>query len=472
MPTSELQKSLFDAVEDGDLDRLTDLCSEHEQAIVDSFSSWRTVPEGFRDGPKLGWYIQGMSAVAQHMAAMRGHPELLDELMQAPDDTKKRMEQLDAALIEVDKHVAEGRYREALAVAEVAVSEAGQEKSGQLAMLLGRSGVCLFQLGDPAAARVYFEKALALCEEGRDLDGIMAALSSLYEVFRFLGDGEKAGDIGDRLAELQEQRGQTEEAARTRRHAAIVRAGEPLCRVVMLVNGDPVELDDARPLEGTAQFIYVRNRIELDPCVRATTLGEQAGSRGDFTQALEWFQRAAAADPHDPAPIYQAGVTLLYMNRPAEAVALFKKTEELAPGWYRTRAYLHLAKGMASGVLPADVFATLDRLDGQDMPLDEKLRLAQDGINRTNLGLFYVALGDALSGLGRKMDARVAYRRGLDVAEEPDVRTQLLVKLGNLVDNLGERRVFYHEAVRLAGNLLFAAIAKISLASIPASALN
>ena len=68
-----------------------------------------------------------------------------------------------------------------------------------------------------------------------------------------------------------------------------------------------------------------------------------------------------------------------------------------------------------------------------------------------------------------QVPAVAAYRRGLDVADEPDTRTQILVKLGNLVEDLGDRERLYREAAALEGNLLFAAVARLSLASLPAA---
>ncbi len=464
-----LRETLFDAVDEGDLDRLTALCEAHEQAICDAFPGWRTVPEPCRAGPRLRWYIQGMTAVAQHMAAMRGRPELFALLSSVPADTQSLLNRLEQALADIDALAAEGRYGEAEQKARAALAEAQGHKSGHQAMLIGRLGECLFHTGRVVEAREPFEQTLALCEESGDPQGTLAALFSLFEVHRYLGETGPAADRAERIAVVLEQNGDAEDAAAFRRRASRVRTGEPLCRVVALVDGKPHELDELGRIEGSVQFIYERNRTELRASGIATEEGERFGMSRDYVRALEAFRRGAAADRLSPSPVYQAGVTLLFMGRAAEASALFQKTEQLAPGWFRCRAYRFLADRIAAGTLDPGVFPLLSELDRPDLTPEAKARRAEEALAKTDLGLLHVAVGDALAALRRPLDARVAYRRGLDMAEEPDVRTQLLVKLGNLVDDPAERVRLYRDAAALDGNLLFAAIARLSLASLPSA---
>ncbi|MDI1475734.1 hypothetical protein [Polyangium sp. y55x31] len=157
------------------------------------------------------------------------------------------------------------------------------------------------------------------------------------------------------------------------------------------------------------------------------------------------------------------------MGRAAEAAELFRKTEELAPGWFRCRAYRDLAERIAAGTLEPGIFAVVTEFDRPDLDPAEKIRRAREALAKADLGLLHVALGDALAAQRKPLEARAAYRRGLDVAEEPDVRTQLLVKLGNLVDDPAERIRLYRDAVDQGGNLLFAAVARLSLASLPSA---
>ena len=56
---------------------------------------------------------------------------------------------------------------------------------------------------------------------------------------------------------------------------------------------------------------------------------------------------------------------------------------------------------------------------------------------------------------------------GLAGTDEPDVRTRLLVALGNAVADHEERRQLLHGAVELSGNLVSAAMATILLGAVP-----
>jgi len=464
-----LREALFNAVDEGDLDRLSALCEQHEQAICDAFPGWHTVPEPHRAGPGMRWYIQGITSVAQHMAAMRGRPELFAALTSVPEDTQGLLQRLEQALADIDALAAEGRYSDAEQKARAALAEASGHKSGHQAMLTGRLGECLFHTGRVAEARVPFEETLGLCEESGDDQGALAALFSLFEVHRYLGETEQAAARADRIAGVLDRLGDADEARAFRRRAARVRAGEPRCRVVAIVNDKPAELDEIGGLEGSVQFIYERNRPELRTSSIATEEGERFGVARDFVRALEAFRRGAFADRFSPSPVYQAGVTCLFMGRAAEAAELFRKTEELAPGWFRCRAYRFLAERIAAGAVDPSVFALLSELDQPGKDPADKVRRARQALEKTDLGLLHLALGDALAAERKPLEARAAYRRGLDIAEEPDVRTLLLVKLGNLVDDPAERVRLYQEAVALDGNLLFSAIARLSLASLPSA---
>lgn len=71
--------------------------------------------------------------------------------------------------------------------------------------------------------------------------------------------------------------------------------------------------------------------------------------------------------------------------------------------------------------------------------------------------------GDALGQLGRGAEAVEEYRRGLAVAEEPDVSTRLLTALGARLDEGLERQQLLAEAASRRGNLVAAATATVLL---------
>ena len=64
-------------------------------------------------------------------------------------------------------------------------------------------------------------------------------------------------------------------------------------------------------------------------------------------------------------------------------------------------------------------------------------------------------------------EAEAAYRRGLAIAEEPDVQTRLLVALAGSTADSTERVRLLHEAMDLGGNLVAAAMASVLLRASP-----
>jgi len=214
-------------------------------------------------------------------------------------------------------------------------------------------------------ARAPTEQALRLCEAAGDHDGVLAYLGNLYELHRYRGDAGAAADRLDRRSAMLDQLGQGGEAARWQRQAALVRAGEPLCRVVVEIDDVTWELSDLPAARGRVRFLFVRNRIELQLSTDAVASGTAAAERGDREAALDHFRRAAAADPFNPWPSYHASMVLLELRRYGEAVESYRRTEALAPGWYHCRGDRWLAERLAAGDVDHAVFqAVRQLLDG------------------------------------------------------------------------------------------------------------
>lgn len=465
----QLREQLFDAVAARDAALLAKLCEEHEDAVLAAFVGWKRVPEAFRTPDKVGWYGQGLIAVAQHFAQVRGRPELLQDLV-GPAQSNPLVG-WQRALAEVQALMKEHRYAEAVPRLRTALEQTdGLQGTGADAyrpVTHGHLGQCLFQLGDAEAARAPTEQALRLCEAGGDDDGVLAYLGNLYEIHRYRGDGGAAADCLDRRSAALDRRDRRVEAARWRRQAAVVRAGEPLCRVVIEVDGARWELTDLAAAPGRVQFVFERNRIELQLSTDAVESGTVAAERGNLEAALELFRRAAEADRFNPRPSYHAGMALLESQRYAEAAESYRRTETLAPGWYHCRSDRWLAERLAAGEVDHAAFQAVRQLVDGRMAPDQAVALAEATLARCELGVVRLALGEALAKLGRRAKAEAAYRRGLAAADEPDIRTRLLVALASTVDDRAERRKLLHAAIELSGNLVSAAMAAVMLASTP-----
>src|SRR5262249_4905055 len=152
-------------------------------------------------------------------------------------------------------------------------------------------------------------------------EGIVAYNGNLYEVYRYLGQVEPAAAYAERLASALEQQGRPAEASRYRRQAAIVRAGEPLNRVVAVVDGVRHEIDEVDPVQNKRiRFVFERNRTTLRPAEVLATKGGEVGAAGRHEEALAHFRDAAQADPFDPHCRYLEGFALLHLQRYVEGV--------------------------------------------------------------------------------------------------------------------------------------------------------
>ena len=409
---ARLRDEVFAATLSGDTRRLERLARANEEAVLAHFNSWLTVPEAVRADPSATQrYVHSLLAIAQLFADRLGRPELMAALT-GPADTNPIMK-WQASLRRSREQMDALRYEEARSILADCLIDA-REMSGTgvdslLPVTHGYLAEAYFQSGRAAEAVPHLGRALDACERSGDAVGIVAYLGSLFEAHRYLGQPELAAGFADRLATVTSER----DAFRWRTRARIVRAGEPLNRVVAVVEGATMEIDEVQAARDMhIRFVFERNRITLRPAVVSTSRGEQLGTDGHHEEALAAFEEAAAADPFDPHSRYLAAFALLHLGRYEEAADGYRRVEELAPGWFQCRADTWMADQLAAGRLDHDDFLTLTRLlDGPDPP-KTKLALSDRLVNRRpDLSAGHLYRGKALAALGRTADARRALRQ-------------------------------------------------------------
>jgi tetratricopeptide (TPR) repeat protein len=469
----ELRQQLFKAAQAGDGKRVERLCRANRDAVREHFPVWRQVPEGQRDDrAAVERHMHALLAIAQTFAQRLSSQELMQQLIGSPQDNP--LVRWQHGLDRARELMGNLRYPEARQIlTDLLIDVRKLRGSGvdrYLPITLGYLGECYFQGGEADKAIAPLSQALGLCREHADAEGVVAYLGNLYEVHRYLGQAEPAAGHMAQLADAVATQGQADGARRYRRQAEIVRAGEPLNRVVAVVDGRRYELDEVGPVrEGRVQFVFKRNRITLRPAAVLTERGEKQGSAGRFDEALADFRAAGNADPFDPHSRYEAGLTILHLGRYAEAVEMYEKTEELAPGWFHCRADLWLARHLEAGELGQESFLALYMLEDGPLPPKEKVRLAGQALVRTpHLALLHLCRGKNLAQLGKMREAQDAYRQGLAHVSEPDVKTRLLVELAVVVDDGVEKSSLFREAQALGGNLVAAATATVALKAQPA----
>jgi tetratricopeptide (TPR) repeat protein len=426
---------------------LAELCQRHKDVIRKHFPEWQRVPVEIRADPEmLRVYGRRLMEIADVFFEHLGN----DALMRA-------MSVQDASfLARAVGLMQQGDYGSALELLE-------RESTSPL--VLGKMGECHFQLGRPEEARELTMQALEQCRLASDGEGVRAYLGNLYEIDRYRGQGARAAKWAEQLAYEYTSLGQTALAERMRRRARVA-PNEPLSRVVAVTDEGTFELDEPF-FERSVQFAFERNRVTLQPCRALVEEGKELGGRGDLEGALRCFQAASKRDAFDPDCHYQAGLTLLYMGRFEDAVAEYELTETLAPGWFHCRYDGWVARKLASGDMDEAMFGLLVELeDGPGTP-EEKYGMCSSALEDfPSLAPLWFHQGSSLVGMGRASDAVESFRKGLECVEEPDLKTRLLLGLGHTM-NPGPMPVQYlHEAVKLDGNRVAAAMARVLLRSL------
>jgi tetratricopeptide (TPR) repeat protein len=123
--------------------------------------------------------------------------------------------------------------------------------------------------------------------------------------------------------------------------------------------------------------------------------GMYLGSAGQFETALKMFIEAAAIDPYNPDPSYQQGFTYMKLGRYNEALAAYRITERLAPGWYHVAANLWLAEAAVTNRCPSSLINDMLVLEDLDSP-SMKEALAMALLERHNdVGALYLSYAEA-----------------------------------------------------------------------------
>ena len=466
--SEQLREALIDAALTQNQKVLQGLFSRHRRGLLQNCGEWTKAPESIRNNKAaITRYADGVIAVAIALANL-GEPALLEKL-QGGGPEQNPMTRWQGILSQAKGLVDEWKYDQAHSLLENHLLDSreliGTGVDRFRSITLGMIGQCHFHRGEVESSLGPVQAALQICEQSGDLEGVVAYLHSLTDIRRYLGQSVEAAALMDRLAELNTRMGNSADSHIWAGRAAVVRAGEPLCRVLVVVEGRGYEVENA-PVGGDMHvtFIFERNRLSLGRSNALVNKGAELGSTGRTEEALAMFRQAAPLDPFNPEPHYQAGVGLLELGRAADAADEFRTTEELAPGWFQCRSDLWLAQQIAAEALGPEVFTVLRALqDGPGTP-QQKAPIAEKAVSRfEHVAPFHLQQGIVQSALGNSDRALRAFRKGLEVAQEPDVRTRLLTQLAGVLPAGAERTAILKEAVSVKGNLVASATAAFLL---------
>ena len=471
--TSKLRDMLFSAPSGEDAQGFAKLCRSYQDAIISNFPSWQIVPVVTRENPiLLQEYVNGLIRVATFFAEELGHPGLLNHLVGNEDSNP--LCKWEQALQHAERLEENLRYADSAKDLEAILADLpgfrGTGAEHVSALAYGHLSRCYLQSGDVSKALPAAETALRLCREMNDEEGIPIYLRGLYEIHRYLGAGEAAAAYAEQLADVLEDQGLLQQATRSRKQAKMALAGEPLNRIVAEVDGRRFEIEEVpRLTEGRVQFVFERNRTSLHVADVLTERGNRLIAHGKYEDALNTLGEAAKADPYNPDPHYHMGLSLLHLKRYAEAVRSYESTEERAPGWFHCSAMHWLARQLAAESIEHEIFLVLRTLeDDHEMGVAEKVCLAEQVLaTAPTMALIHLHYGMNLSAVGRGDEALIAYRKGLNFAEEPQTRARLLVNLALIDTSAYERRGWLEEAAASKVDLVAAATAFLCLRDLP-----
>ncbi len=246
--------------------------------------------------------------------------------------------------------------------------------------------------------------------------------------------------------------GQVEEAARYHSSDDLRRylnPDQPPVRLLATAAGREYELDELpRELRSHSGFVFRRNRVSLPLAQRHLYVGREAANQNDPVKALENYRKAAAIDRYDPDPRTGAGFLLLQMRRLNEAVELYDEADRLAPGWFRLSTEAWCARELAAGrMLPPAWLAVLQLESGRSSP-QETLQFAGPVLKLLpRIAPLHYWHGRALEDLGQ--DPLPSYRKALELAAEPNLKTRALFALGAFTQD----KALLQEAAALQGHL-------------------
>lgn len=175
----------------------------------------------------------------------------------------------------------------------------------------------------------------------------------------------------------------------------------------------------------------------------------EAGSKGEYEQALECLEEARSLAPDWPYPIYDAAYTYLLMGDSRNALEKYEAVNEMAPqGFYLTKTALDTLRKERSGMLPEGIYLSYLQIEWEEDP-SEKLGLARTLSEKyptfapawKELAIFYQDPKDRLE----------AIEKGLECNPDPDTLGNLLINKALIINQQGDTM----EAIEILGKIIF-----------------
>jgi tetratricopeptide (TPR) repeat protein len=162
--------------------------------------------------------------------------------------------------------------------------------------------------------------------------------------------------------------------------------------------------------------------------------GQASGRAGDLVAAVRHFQRAAERAPREPYPSYELGYTFFLLGDVDAALNAFRRTNQLAEGFFLVQTEVYLCEAVQSGLLDMQGVAAIRRIQAltdagksADAEVTALSRLLIKVAPTCALGHYY--LGKAVMATDPAESER-ALRRCLECGPDDTVRIDALTHIG------------------------------------------
>lgn len=451
---ADLQEEVFRAVIAGG-PAAVKLCQAKKEEIWAAWPGWVMRLMTMQSDPgQAKPYAEKLQALAVLFHQELGDPRLMRAFGDVPGDqpVPSGPTTPEEILSQARGNIRELRLEEAIAtltpVASSLEPQTGPGARRLLTFVCGDLAQAHFFSRQFEQAERFTQRALELCREQHDQEGVENYRRGLYELYRYQNRRQEARRVAE-----QDCGGEWARRARTVET-------EPLLRVQLHCQGGVFELEDLpEKVEGRVQFAFERNRITLYPAEVLASGGRQLAERGRMQEAVGCFLEACRRDPYDPEGWMLLGLTFLDVGDFAAAVAHCEKAEELAPGYFHVRSDLWFARQFASGQLDFKVWELWRKLEDGRLAGDER-RAVASALGEAGFpagGAYHQALAsleaDAVEAASKQL------RQALSLDPEPHLLTRIQFRLGSLEN---DRALL--EAASRGADLVTAAMARLMLA--------
>ena len=314
---TDLRSTLIATVAREDWEGLAKLCEQHRDEIRAGFPDWKTVPAEVRRDPEAqGRYAKTLIAVAQ-LFAQAGDNRLIALLMGNQADNPIAVWQ--RALATAQTLLDQGQSQEAADLLQSSLLKSeglsGDAVTHYLPRLHGMLGVALFRAGDAAGAIASTRRAKELCERAGDAEGVTTYAGNLHRM-----EGGTAVAFRDGA-------------------------------------GKAVSLSDLEGTAGTYRYEVTGGDAVPPEAEELHERARQAGSQGDYPQAIHLLKEAAEKAPRWPYPLYDMAFSYLLMKDLDNAVEHYRRTLELSPrGFFTAMTALDTLEREQRGELPEGLY--------------------------------------------------------------------------------------------------------------------